>query len=189
MWRSPEGNQRRARIQLFISIIFPDVSTMQKFSRPFQLALLATAALLAQSAFAQSYKCKGADGRIEYSDRPCATDKDQLSQPRGSTVTSKSLVNPMEQLAAAFKEYEPRLCEREKLATEIDTANRAGEISKNPTAWKARQERLSNLNEVLVEFQGKTGKYTRVAGNDSDEATALRKFQSKLKECAKPPAN
>ncbi len=154
-----------------------------------RLFLFALITLLAQSAFAQSYKCKGADGRIEYSDRPCATDKDQLSQPRGSGVTSKSLVNPMEQLTAAFKEYEPRLCEREKLATEIDTANRAGDIMKNPAAWKAKQERLGNLNEVLVEFQGKTGKYTRIAGNDSEEATALRKFQSKLKDCGKPPAN
>lgn len=162
---------------------------MQKISRPLLLVLMAIATLLAQSAFAQSYKCKGADGRIEYSDRPCATDKDQLSQPRGKGVTSKPLANPMEQLTAAFKEYESRLCEREKLATEIDIANRAGDIRKSPAAWKVKQDRLSDLNEVMIEFQGKTGKFTRGAGNESPEADALRKFQIKLKECAKAPAN
>ncbi len=157
-----------------------------------RVVLLAALTLLAQSAqtvFAQSYKCKGADGRIEYSDRPCSTDKDQLLQPKSGGITSKPLVQPMEQLQAAFKEYEARLCEREKLATEIDTANRAGEISNNTAAWKLKQDRLSNLNEVLIEFQGKTGKYTRGAGSDSPEATALRKFQSKLKDCAKPATN
>ncbi len=153
-----------------------------------QAVLVVTLTLLAQAAIAQSYKCKGADGRIEYSDRPCSTDKDVLAQPKSATITSKPLAVPMQQLEAAFKEYESRLCEREQLATEIDAANRAGEISKNAAAWKPKQDRLSDLNEILIEFQGKTGKITRAAGSDSPESTALRKFQTKLKDCAKVAA-
>ena len=105
-----------------------------------QTILVATLTLLAQSAIAQSYKCKGADGRIEYSDRPCATDKDVLAQPKPAGVTSRPLAVPMQQLEAAFKEYETRLCEREQLATEIDVANRAGEISKNGGLVKDQEE-------------------------------------------------
>ena len=144
---------------------------------------------LAQAAHAQSYKCKSAGGRIEYSDIPCATDKDELSKPKSGGVVSRPAVAPMQQLDALFKEYESRLCEREKLATEVDLARRDGEIAKNADAWKSKQDRLGNMNETLIEFQGKAGKITRAAGNDSPESTAMRKFQSKLKDCAKTTTN
>ena len=147
--------------------------------------LVVTLMVLAQSAFAQNYKCKSANGRIEYSDIPCASNTDELSKPRGAATTSKPLAVPMQQLEKLIKEYEKRLCEREQVATEIDIANRAGEISKNAAAWRARQDHLSNLNESLVEFQGKASKITRPTGNDSAESAALRKFQAGLKDCAK----
>ena len=147
--------------------------------------LIVALSLLSPSADAQNYKCKSANGRIEYSDIPCASDKDVLSQPQAGVVASKPLAVPMQQLEIMFKEYETRLCERERLATEIDMANRAGEINKNVDLWKPRQDRLSNLNETLIEFQGKAGKITRATGSDSPESAAMRKYQSKLKDCAK----
>ena len=150
--------------------------------------LVVTLIVVAQSAFAQNYKCKSASGRIEYSDMPCASDKDELSKPRSSSTTSKPLALPMQQLEKLIKEYEKRLCEREQVATEIDIANRAGDVSKNAAAWRARQDNLSNLNESLVEFQGKAAKITRSTGNESAESAALRKFQAGLKDCAKVTA-
>jgi hypothetical protein len=136
-------------------------------------------------AFAQ-YKCQGSDGKIEYSDRPCDANKNVLSQPRPQGVTSKAAgLPPMERLKALFDEYEARLCEREKLATEIDMANRSNAISKSPADWKPRQERLSFLNDTLIEFQEKASKITQAAGSDSEESRAVRKFQVKLKDCGK----
>jgi hypothetical protein len=89
----------------------------------------------------------------------------------------------MVKLESLFADYEPRLCERETLATEIDIAQRSGVLKSAETVWKPKQERLSFLNDTLIEFQDKAGKITQGTGSDSHEMMAVRKFQRKLKEC------
>ena len=135
-------------------------------------------------AIAANYKCKGADGKIEYSDRPCDTGKESLTQPRSAGgVVSTPTIAPMARLESLFTDYEPRLCEREKLATEIDIAQRSGELKKAEATWKPKQDRLSLLNDTLIEFQDKAGKVTRGTASDSTEMMAVRKFQRSLKDC------
>lgn len=133
---------------------------------------------------AQNYKCKSADGKIEYSDRPCDTSKELLSKPRSAGgVTSTPTIAPMVQLDTLFTDFEPRLCEREKLASEVDMAQRSGALRAAEAIWKPKQERLNFLNDTLIEFQEKAGKVTRGKASDSAEMMAVRKFQSKLKDC------
>ncbi len=143
---------------------------------------------LCTSALAQSYKCQGADGKIEYSDRPCAEGKSILTDPsKKSGASFKPMVAPMERLNALFTEYHDRLCEREKLATEIDIANRNGTMKKGSEEWKAKEERLSLLNDTQVEFQEKAGKIAQPAGLESEESKELRRFRTKLRDCGKIP--
>jgi Domain of unknown function (DUF4124) len=141
------------------------------------LSLLALAlALFAVPAHA-NYKCKAADGKIEYSDRPCG-------EPFATTTTAPVKTSAsLERLTTLISTYDAKLCEREKLATEVDRAVRAG-VAVGPE-WKAKQVTLRDLNDEMVAFQDKAGKLARAAGPDSAEAQTLRKFQLKLKECAK----
>lgn len=155
------------------------------------IQLISIAALLAvisaaQIVAAQSYKCKSADGRIEYSDRPCAPDKDMLSKPPATGITSKPVSVGIQQLQNLFTEYEDRLCEREKIFLDINKAIISGDIRKPDAALKVKQERLNFLNDTQTEFQDKASKIVKIAGGESDEATALRKYQRKVKECGKP---
>jgi hypothetical protein len=148
------------------------------------LALLVT---FQSSAMAANYKCKGADGKIEYSDRPCETNKESLTQPRSAGgVVSAPTVAPMVKLDALFTDFEPRLCERETLASEIDIAQRSGELRKSEALWKPKQDRLNLLNDNLIEFQEKAGRITKGSASDSPEMMAVRKFQRKLKDCSSP---
>ena len=159
---------------------------MKKFKIPTAIVvcLAAAATALSFTANAQNYKCKGADGKIEYSDRPCDTNKESLNQPRAPggvvSVPATALIVKLENL---FIDYEPRLCEREKLATEVDMAQRSGALKSAEAVWKPKQERLSFLNDTLIEFQDKAGRITQGTGSDSKEMMAVRKFQRKLKEC------
>ena len=149
----------------------------------------AIAVLLAiqSNAMADNYKCKGTDGKIEYSDRPCDTSKESLSQPRSAGgVVSAPAIAPMVRLESMFTAYEPRLCEREKLATEVDMAQRSGQLKTAEAIWKPKQERLNLLNDTLIEFQDKAGKVTKGTASDSAEMMAVRKFQRKLKDCGLP---
>ena len=118
-------------------------------------SLSALALLLAMTpdAMAANYKCKGVDGKIEYSDRPCESTKESLNQPRSAAgVVSAPTVAPMVRLEGLFADYEPRLCEREQLATEIDMALRSGEL-KSP--WRVvapiRVNRLS-VNLIVLAY-------------------------------------
>jgi Domain of unknown function (DUF4124) len=136
-----------------------------------------------------AYKCQGADGKVEYSDRPCEVTKSTLDQPKTSTgAVTRTVGNPMVQLEKLFVDYFARLCEREKLANEMSEASRKGEIVKLPAAWKVKQDRQIELNEVLVDFQARASAITKAAGVDSKEMSALRKYQLGLKDCdlAKP---
>jgi len=147
--------------------------------------VLVFAAPAAQAAF----KCQGADGKIEYSDRPCETNKNTLEKPTTNKgVQSRAIGNPMAQLEKLFTDYEPRLCEREALAFQLDAANRSGEVGKARDAWRPRQDKLIELNEVMVDFQLRANKITKPAGNDSAETAALRKFQAGLKTCTERAA-
>lgn len=131
-----------------------------------------------------AFKCQGADGKIEYSDRPCDTNKNTLDKPNANTgVQTRAIGNPMAQLEKLFTDYEPRLCEREKLATELDVANRSGEMNKAKDAWRPKQDKLIELNDVMVDFQLRASRITKAAGNDSPETAAMRKFQVNLKTC------
>ena len=135
-------------------------------------------------AMAENYKCKSADGRIEYSDRPCDTSKESLSQPRaGAGVVATPAIAPLKRLEALFADYDFRLCERERLASEIEVAQRSGELKTAEARWKLRQERLTFLNDTLIEFQEKAAKITKGALSDSVEMMAVRNFQRKLKTC------
>ena len=148
------------------------------------LSILAVFLSCQPVAMATNYKCKGTDGKIEYSDRPCDNNKESLSQPRGPGVVSTPAVASMTRLETLFTDYEPRLCEREILATEVDIAQRSGELKKADAIWKPKQERLNFLNDTLIEFQEKAGKVTKGTASDSTEMMAVRKFQSKLKDCS-----
>ncbi len=148
------------------------------------LVLLGVASALFSANVHAQFKCQGADGKIEYSDRLCDTSKNTLDKPRTNAgVQTRPIGDPMAQLEKLFTDYEPRLCEREKLDIELDAARREGAIAKQPTAWRVRQDRQIELNEVLVDFQMRVGKITKAAGNDSKEMAALRKFQLGLKKC------
>jgi len=152
----------------------------------FLFALLIVAYIPSANA---AYKCQGADGKVEYSDRPCEVTKSTLDQPKTSTgEVTRKVGNPMVQLEKIFVDYFVRLCEREKLATEMSEAGRRGEIAKQPAAWKTKQDRLIELNEVLVDFQQRTSVITKAAGGDSKEMSALRKYQLGFRDCdlAKP---
>ncbi|NJR72093.1 MAG: hypothetical protein HC782_03145 [Gammaproteobacteria bacterium] len=136
-----------------------------------------------------AYKCQGADGKVEYSDRPCEVTKSTLDQPKASTgAVTRTVGNPMVQLEKIFVDYFARLCEREKLSGEMSEASRKGDVAKQPAAWKVKQDRLIELNEVLVDFQQRTNAITKAQGSDSKEMAALRKYQSSFKNCdmAKP---
>jgi hypothetical protein len=154
------------------------------------LAVTLFTATLTLSAHA-AYKCQGADGKVEYSDRPCEVSKSTLDQPKMSTgEVTRTVGNPMVQLEKIFVDYFVRLCEREKLSNEMSEANRKGEVAKQPAAWKVKQDKLIELNEVLVDFQARASVITKAAGADSKEMAALRKYQLGLKNCdlAKPYA-
>ncbi len=159
---------------------------MKKIKMRSAIAICFAAAAVAVpfTATAQNYKCKGSDGKIEYSDRPCDTNKESLNQPRTpGGVVSAPTVSPIAKLESLFADYEPRLCEREKLATEVDMAQRSGALKSTEAVWTPKQERLSFLNDTLIEFQDKAGRITQGTGSDSKEMMAVRKFQRKLKEC------
>ncbi len=155
--------------------------------RPFHFVLVMATTGLFTPVTEAAFKCQGADGKIEYSDRQCETNKNTLDKPRANSgIQSRPIVNPMEQLAKLFTDYEARLCEREKLELELDAARFSGATGKQPASWKVKQDRQIELNEVLVDFQMRAGKITKAAGNDSKETVALRKFQIGLKDCGHP---
>jgi hypothetical protein len=126
-----------------------------------------------------AFKCQGADSKIEYSDRAYDTTKTALDKPDTSkTVQSNVVANPIEQLQKFFADLEPRLCEREALAAELDLAGRSGEITKAPLAWRSKQNKRIGLNDIMVEFQLSAGIITKPAGNANAETAARQKFQT-----------
>jgi hypothetical protein len=126
-----------------------------------------------------AFKCQGADSKIEYSDRAYDTTKTALDKPDTSkTVQSNVVANPIEQLQKFFADLEPRLCEREALAAELDLAGRSGEITKAPLAWRSKQNKRIGLNDIMVEFQLRARNITKPAGNASAETAARQKFQT-----------
>ncbi len=146
--------------------------------------MLAIVALIAPVPAIAAFKCQGADGKVEYSDRPCDTNKNTVNAPNANKgIQTRPAVNPMEQLEKLFVDYRPRLCEREALSAELDRANRSGEFRKQADVWKPKQDKLLELNDVMVDFQQRASKITKAAGNDSKEMAALRKFQVGLREC------
>jgi hypothetical protein len=136
---------------------------------------------------AASFKCKGPDGRVEYSDRACEATKDTLDGPKKpSAPSSRPVVSPMEQLEKLFVDFEPRLCEREALSAEIDRANRAGKFKADSPEWKPKSDRLFELNEARVDFTSRTNKIIQPTSRDSAERAAVLKFQLTLKNCDRP---
>jgi hypothetical protein len=157
------------------------ILTTKNFFHPsiafLSLGVLTLAVLLFTGAAHANYKCKNADGKIEYSDRPCG---EPFAPPAAGPVKTSA---SQERLNTLITTYDAKLCEREKLASEVDRASRAG-VANGPE-WKAKQTALRDLNDEMVAFQDKAGKLARAAGPDSPEALTLRKFQLKLKDCAK----
>ncbi len=137
------------------------------------------------TAFAENHKCKGADGKIEYSDRPCVAEKSASST--SSVASGDKPVSPsIEKLVLLFAEYEERLCERERLANETDRAARNATL--HLPAWTAKEAKLRDLNEDLVQFQTKASKFTSGKASDSEETMAVRQFQIKVRKCGKLPS-
>lgn len=151
-------------ILLFLSIIFSTLNS--------------------SNAAAESHKCKGSDGKIEYSDRPCVVEKS------ASTATALSGDKPLspsiEKLNLLFAEYEERLCQRERLSNETDRAARNATL--HLPAWAAKEAKLRDLNEDLVQFQTKASKFTSGKASDSEETMAVRQFQIKIRKCGKLPS-
>jgi hypothetical protein len=141
-----------------------------------------------------AFKCQDADGKIEYSDRRCDPSKTFLDRTKANkSVQSKPIAVPMDQLQSLFTDFEQRLCEREVLGAELDRASRAGEITKAPTIWRAKQDKIIELNDVMVDFQQRAVRITKPTGSESPETAALRRFQESLKTCQQrsiiqPPA-
>jgi hypothetical protein len=136
------------------------------------------------NAFAENHKCKGADGKIEYSDRPCVAEKSASST---SYAASEKPVSPtVEKLNLLFAEYEERLCERERLSNETDRAARNGTLQ--TAGWATKEAKLRDLNEDLVQFQAKASKFTSGKSSDSEETMAVRQFQIKVRKCGKLPS-
>jgi hypothetical protein len=136
------------------------------------------------NALAENHKCKGADGKIEYSDRPCLAEKS--ASPTASTANDKAVSPAIEKLNLLFAEYEERLCERERLSNETDRAARNGTLQ--TAGWAAKEAKLRDLNEDLVQFQGKASKFTSGKPSDSEETMAVRQFQIKVRKCGKLPS-
>ena len=137
-----------------------------------------------RNAVAENHRCKGADGKIEYSDRPCVTEKSASST--SSAASEKTLSPAIEKLNLLFAEYEERLCERERLSNETDRAARNGTLQ--TAGWAAKETKLRDLNEDLVQFQTKTNKITSGKTSDSEETMAVRQFQIKIRKCGKLPS-
>ena len=136
------------------------------------------------NAAAESHKCKGADGKIEYSDRPCVAEK--LAASTSAAVGDKAVSPATEKLNLLFAEYEERLCQRERLSNETDRAARNATL--HLPAWAAKEAKLRDLNEDLVQFQTKASKFTSGKASDSEETMAVRQFQIKIRKCGKLPS-
>jgi hypothetical protein len=137
------------------------------------------------NAIAENHKCKGADGKIEYSDRPCVAEK--LASPTSSAASGDKPVSPaIEKLTLLFAEYEERLCQRERLSNETDRAARNSTL--HTAGWAVKEAKLRDLNEDLVQFQSKASKFTSGKASDSEETMAVRQFQIKVRKCGKLPS-
>ena len=149
------------------------------------LLTIVLSTLNSDNAIAQNHKCKGADGKVEYSDRPCVADKSASST--SSTASGDKPVSPsVEKLNLLLAEYEDRLCQRERLSNETDRAARSGTL--HLPGWTAKEAKLRDLNEDLVQFQGKASKFTSGKASDSEETMAVRQFQIKVRKCGKLPS-
>lgn len=149
-------------------------------SAPILTFIVTVLALSALPSAATSFKCKTADGKIEYSDSPCASDKQNLNKKVTETA-AKPEPAPMERLTTLMKAFEEPLCEREKLALELGQQSRLTPVQR--TALKPKFDRLAELNETQVDFQRQARKITEATGAQSPESTALRRFQSRVKQC------
>jgi hypothetical protein len=129
-----------------------------------------------------NHKCIGPDGKIEYRDQACVQTV-KVAASANATEVAKPLSGPMERLNVLFTDYEARLCERERLVSEIDRAARSGK----PQApnWNSKEDRLRELNEELIQFQAKQSKITNGKAFESEELVALRQFQAKTRKCGK----
>lgn len=155
-----------------------------KITRTVSFLILALSTLTITHALAENHKCKAADGKIEYSDRPCGVEK--LAASTTSATGEKPVSPTIEKLNILFAEYEERLCERERLANETDRAARNATL--HLPGWTAKEAKLRDLNEDLVQFQGKANKITTGKPSDSEETMAVRQFQIKIRKCGKLPS-
>jgi hypothetical protein len=143
---------------------------------------------MSKNTHAGAFKCQTPEGRVEYSDRPCETTKTTLDEPKKSgAVTSRPSVRPIDQLNKLMVEFEPALCERERLAAEVDRANRLGTYRATADEWKGKAARLHELNDLRVTFQTRARRIVEPTGRDSAEAIALQKFSLTLKNCDRAP--
>lgn len=135
---------------------------------------------------AASHKCLGADGKVEYRDQPCNTAQPTSTSKEKPDVIAKASVAPADKFGALFSDYESRLCERERLASEVDRAARSGKAQ--GADFKVKEDRLRELNEDLIQFQAKLGKLTTGKAFESEEMVNVRQFQAKVRKCGKLPS-
>jgi hypothetical protein len=135
---------------------------------------------------AASNKCMGADGKVEYRDQPCGNASPASASKEKTDAVAKPSAAPADKFSALFNDYEPRLCERERLASEVDRAARSGKSQ--AADFKVKEDRLRDLNEDLIQFQAKLAKLTVGKAFESEEMVNVRQFQSKVRKCGKLPA-
>lgn len=135
---------------------------------------------------AASHKCRGADGKIEYRDQPCNTAHPASPSKEKPEVIAKAPAAPADKFGALFDDYESRLCERERLASEVDRAARSGKSQ--AADFKVKEDRLRDLNEDLIQFQSKLAKLTTGKAFESQEMMNVRQFQAKVRKCGKLPS-
>jgi hypothetical protein len=135
---------------------------------------------------AASHKCMGADGKVEYRDQPCGTVQVASTSKEKPEPAAKVPVAATDKFGALFNDYESRLCERERLASEVDRAARSGK-AQGPD-YKLKEDRLRDLNEDLIQFQSKLAKLTTGKAFESEEMVNVRQFQAKVRKCGKLPS-
>lgn len=122
--------------------------------------LLAAAALFAaQPAFAQLYKCKGADGKVVYSDTRCeASDKGALKVIPNSTTLSERERAAAEEAAKAKEDAAKDKADGEKLLRQLEAAGvrvapparQPAEAPKPYELTYGDQERIRSLQMTLT---------------------------------------
>jgi hypothetical protein len=162
------------------------MQSQKKIQNRISFSSLLGALFLSSVAFSASasHKCTGADGKVEYRDQPCGHVVAATTAKADSTKAAPAEgIAPTDKYAALFSEFETKLCDRERLASEVDRAARSGK-PQGPD-FKTKEDKLRELNDELVQFQGRLSRLTAGKAFESQEMVNVRQFQAKVRKCGK----